>query len=68
MYLELGGGFEADSVAHGGELGDLVAQSAFDGDAVGVVAGAEVMEAGGRVGQQVSDDDPDGAGDPRLGL
>jgi hypothetical protein len=49
-------------------LGDVVAQSAFDGDAVGLVVGAEVAEAGGRVGQQVPDDDQDGAGDRDQGL
>ena len=42
VYLELGGGFEGDPVAHGGELGDVVAQPSFDGDAAGVVVGAEV--------------------------
>jgi len=52
-YLALGGGFEDDPVAHCGGLGDVVAQSAFGGDAVGVVVGAEVAEACGRVGQQV---------------
>src|SRR6185312_6412327 len=42
-----GGGFEGDPVAHGGELGDVVAHPAFGGDAVGVVVGSEVVEAGG---------------------
>ena len=49
-------------------MGDVVAQSAFDSDAVGVVVGAEVTEAGGRVGQQVPDDDQDGAGDRDQGF
>ena len=49
----LGGGFEGDPVAHGGELGDVVAHPPFGVDAVGVVVGAKVAEAGGRVGQQV---------------
>ena len=37
-------------------------------DAAGVVAGAEVAEAGGGVGEQVPDDDQDGAGDGDQGL
>ena len=61
--MELGGGFDGDPVAHSRELSDGVAQPAFDGDAVGVVLGAQVAEAGGRVGEQVPDDDQDGAGD-----
>ena len=40
----LGGGFEGDSVAHGGELGDVVAHPAFGGDADGVVVGSEVWK------------------------
>ena len=63
-----GGGFEGDPVAHGGELGDVVTQPAFGGDAVGVVVGAEVAEAGGGVGQQVPDDDQDGARDRDQGF
>ena len=42
--FELGGGFEGDPVAHGGELGDVVAQPALGGDSVGVVVGAEVAK------------------------
>jgi hypothetical protein len=68
VYLELGGGFEGDPVAHGGQLGDVVAQPSFDGDAVGVIVGAKIAEAGGRVGQQVPDDDQDGAGDREQGF
>ena len=34
------------SVAHGGELGDVVAQPSFDDGFLGVVVGAEVAEAG----------------------
>ena len=49
----LGGGFDGDPVSHSRELSDVVAQPAFDGDAVGVVLGAQVAEAGGRVGEQV---------------
>ena len=37
-------------------------------DAAGVVVGAQVMEAGGGVGQQVPDDHQDGAGDGDQGL
>jgi hypothetical protein len=44
--LGSGGGFEGDPVAHGGELGDVVAHPAFGGDAVDVVVGSEVVEAG----------------------
>jgi len=47
--LGLGGGFERDPVAHGGELGDVVAHPAFEVDAAGVVVGSEVVEAGGPV-------------------
>ena len=37
-------------------------------DAAGVVVGSEVVEAGGGVGEQVPDDDQDGAGDRDQGL
>ncbi len=47
---------------------DVVAQSSLGGDAGGVVVGAKIVEAGGRVGQQVPDDDHDGAGDRDQGL
>ena len=50
LCLWLSGGFEGDVVAHGGELGEVVADPALDGDAVGVVVGAEVAEAGVGVG------------------
>ena len=53
MGLGSGGGFEGDPVAHGGELGDVVAHPAFGGDAVDVVVGSEVVEAGGGVVEQV---------------
>jgi hypothetical protein len=56
-----GGGFEGDPVAEGRELGDVVADASLGDDAVGVVIGAEVVEAGGGVGEQVSDDDEEGA-------
>jgi hypothetical protein len=68
VYLGLGGGFDGDPVAQGGELGDVVAQSSVGGDSVGVVVGAEIVEAGGRVGQQVPDDDQDGAVDRDEGF
>ena len=61
--FRLGSGFEGDPVAHGCELGDVVAQSPLDGDSAGVVVGAEVVKASGRVSQQVPDDDQYGAGD-----
>jgi len=63
VYLGLGGGFEGDPVAHRGELGDVVAQLPFGVDALGVVVGSEVAEAGFGVCEQVPDDDQDGAGD-----
>src|SRR5882757_2263084 len=58
-----GGGFEGDSVAQGGELGDVVAHAAFDVDAAGVVVGSEVVESGERIRQQLPDDHQNGAGD-----
>jgi hypothetical protein len=54
VYLLLGGGFEGDPVAYGGELGDVVAQPSFSRDVGGVVV--EVAKAAGRVGQQVCGD------------
>ena len=63
-----GGGFDGDPVAEGGELGDVVTHAAFDVDVAGVVVGSEVMEAGEGVGEQVPDDDQDGAGDRNQGL
>jgi hypothetical protein len=59
---------EGDPVAEGGELGDVVRHAAFDVDAAGVAVGSEVMEVGGRVGEQESDDDQDGTGDRNRGL
>jgi len=44
------------------ELVDEVAGLAVAVDAAGVVVGAQVVEAGGGVGQQVPDDHQDGAG------
>lgn len=63
-----GGGFEGDSVAQSGELGDVVTHPAFDVDAAGVVFGSEVMEPGERVSEQVPDDDQDGTGDRDQGF
>src|SRR6202171_4002512 len=63
-----GGGFEGDSEAQRGELGDVVAHPAFDVDPGDVVVGSEVVEAGEGVGEQVPDDDQDGAGDRDQGL
>ena len=68
VYLGLGGGFEGDPVAHRGELGDVVAQPPFGVDALGVVVGSEVAEAGFGVCEQVPDDDQDGAGDATRAL
>lgn len=63
-----GSGFEGDPVAEGSELSDVVTHAAFGVDAAGVVVGSEVVESGERVGQQVPDDDQDGAGDRDQGL
>src|SRR6266508_648073 len=63
-----GGGGEGDLVAEGSELVDEVAGFAVFVDAVVVVVGAEVDEASGGVGEQVPDDDEDGAGDGDEGL
>jgi hypothetical protein len=54
---------ERDGVAECFELADEVACSAVFVDAAGVVVGAEVVVAGGRVGEQLPDDDEDRAGD-----
>jgi hypothetical protein len=54
-----GGGFEGDLVAEGLELADVVALGAFSVDAGVVEAGAQVMEVGLWVGQQVPGDDQD---------
>jgi hypothetical protein len=49
VYLELGGGVEGDPVAHGGKLGDVVADLSLGDDAAGVAVGTEVPVAGGGV-------------------
>src|SRR5512132_518362 len=66
--LGLGGGFEGDLVAERFELADVVALAAFGVDAGVVEVGAEVVEAGVGVRQQVPDDDQDGAADGDDGL
>jgi hypothetical protein len=63
-----GSRFECDSVAHGGQLSDVVTHPAFDVDAGGVVVGSEVAESGGGVEKQLPNDDEDRAGDRDQGL
>src|SRR5438105_3016772 len=64
----LGGGFEGDGVAEGFELADMVAPAALRVDAGGVEVRSEVVEARVGVGQQVPDDDQDGAADGDVGF
>jgi hypothetical protein len=59
---------DGDGEAEGLDLPDVVAELAVGVEAGLVVAGAEVGEPGGRIFQQVPDDDQDGAGDRDLGL
>jgi hypothetical protein len=63
-----GGGFEGDAVAHGVELGDVVAHAAFDDDTAVVVVGSEAIEPGKGVSEQVPDDDHYRAGDRDQGF
>ena len=56
-----GGGFEGDLVAECFELSDVVTFLAFRAGAVVVEIGTQVVEAGLGVGEQVPDDDQDGA-------
>src|SRR5580700_7039080 len=56
-----GGGLEGDGVAEGFELADVVLLAALGVDAGGIVAGAEVAEAGVGVGEQVPGDHQDRA-------
>ena len=58
-----GGGLEGDRVAEGLELAEVVALDALSVDAGVVEAGAQVMEVGLWVGQQVPGDDQDGPAD-----
>ena len=64
----LGGRFEGDFVSEGFELMDVVAFFAFRAGSAVVEARAEVVEAGGGIGQQVPADDQDGAADRDDGL
>src|SRR5215207_7238536 len=59
---------EGDGEPQGLQLPDVVAGLLVLVDAAGVVAGAEVVVAGGGVGQQMPDDHQDGAGDGDQGL
>ena len=58
-----GCGGEGDGVAEGFELADVAADLAVGVDGGDVVVRAEVVVAGGAVGEQVPDDDEQGAGD-----
>src|SRR5215218_6253867 len=58
-----GGRLQGDLVAERLELADEVAGLAALVDAAGVVVGAQIVEAGGGVGEQVPDDHQDRAGD-----
>jgi hypothetical protein len=62
-----GGGLQGDLVAQRLQLADVVALAALGVDAALVEARAQIVEAGGRVGQQVPDDDQDGAADRHDG-
>ena len=59
---------EGDGEAEGFQLADVVAGLLGFVDAAGVVASTQVVVAGGGVGEQVPDDDQDGAGDGDQGL
>src|SRR5665647_164533 len=58
-----GGGLQGDPVAEGFEFADVVALLAFWVDAGVVVAGAQVVETGLGIGQEVPGDDQDGTAD-----
>ena len=66
--MELRGLGEGDLEPEGLDLPDVVLQLAVGVGAGLVVAGAEVGEPGGGVGEQMPDDDQDGPGDGDLGL
>ena len=66
--MGLSGLGEGDGEAECLDLPDVVAELAVGFSVSLVVAGAEVGEPGGRVSEQVPDDDQDGAGDGDLGL
>src|SRR3954453_9831508 len=57
------GRFEGDGVAEGFELADVVSFPLVGIGAAAVVVGAEVVEPGLRIGQQVPDDDQYGSSD-----
>jgi hypothetical protein len=61
-------GGEGDGQAESLELADVVADLALSVDVGVVVAGSEVVEPGFGVGEQVEDDDQDGAGDSDDGF
>src|SRR5215217_3809613 len=63
----LGGGLKGDLVAERLELAEMVALGALGVDAGVVEAGAQVVEAGVGVGEEVPDDDQDGAADRHDG-
>src|SRR5215207_1265487 len=62
-WCRSGGGLQGDGVAEGFELADVVALGALGVDAGVVEASTEVVVAQVGVGQQVPDDDQDGAAD-----
>ena len=66
--MGLGGPGYVDVESERLDLPDVVAELAVGVGAGLVVAGGEVGVTGGGVGQQVPDDDQDGAGDGDLGL
>jgi hypothetical protein len=66
--VRLGGFLDGDAEAQGLQLADVVADLAVAADAVVVAVRSEVVEPGGRVGEQVEDDDEDRAGDRGQGL
>src|ERR1700728_5100015 len=66
--MELRGPGQGDGEAERLDLPDVVAQLAVDIGAGLVIAVAEVGVPGGGVGQQVPDDDQNGAGHGDLGL
>src|SRR5512132_1011534 len=68
MGARSGGGFQGDLVAEGLQLAEVVAPGALRVDPGVVEAGAQIVEASGRVGQQVPDDDQDRAADRDDGL
>src|SRR5512133_1052540 len=69
MVLSSGGGLgEGDGESECRELSDVAASSAVGVGAARVVVRAEILIAGGWVGQELPDDDQDGAGDGDEGL